>query len=282
MESTVFTNIGDNKVNEDYAEGMNCGSFFVYALADGLGGHGDGDAASQAAVKAVLETASQADRMSPGLLERCFRAAQERVISEQASRGRRSSMKTTLTVLLTDKRTAMWGHIGDSRLYRCRNGKVRNRTLDHSVPQMLLNSGRIKESELRHHEDRAMLLQALGDPELNNIRSGMDCLGRTVTPKDVFVLCSDGLWEWLEDDRIAAFACSEEPLEAIAKKMFSEARAAAADARMDNCTVMIVRTCAYSESLKETGLIERVLRRVTAVKKSGFVGLSKTNKKETT
>jgi len=241
VESTTYTNIADGKANEDFAACRDCGSFSVFALADGLGGHGDGDIASRGAVEAVLKTAAEAEKMSAGLLEKCINAAQRRVLQEQAAAGRRNSMKTTLVVLLTDGDTAMWGHVGDSRLYRCRSGRVKNRTLDHSVPQMLVNSGKIRENQIRHHEDRSLLLRALGDPELQTGRWMIDCAGTSVSDRDAFVLLTDGLWEWLEDERIADYGCCEEPFDGIGERMFAEAREAAGDARMDNCTVLAVR-----------------------------------------
>lgn len=273
MESTIYTNIGDGKVNEDYAGSRQCSGFYAYALADGLGGHGDGDVASRAAVEAVLETAAGAQSMTAGLLERCIKAAQQSVLERQAAAGRRSSMKTTLVVLLTDGKTAMWGHVGDSRLYLCRGGKVKKRTCDHSVPQMLVNSGKIKESQIRHHEDRSLLLRALGDTELETGRWAIDCAGISLSARDAFVLCTDGMWEWLEDSRIADYAGSAAPVDIIGGQMFAEARSAAGSARMDNCTVLIARF-ANAAARQNTGVLSRIRQWVSSLADGAVFGRS--------
>lgn len=107
-------------------------------------------------------------------------------------------MKTTLVTLLIDGRDAEWGHIGDSRLYFFVGGHIRQRTLDHSVPQMLVKSGEISENDIRTHPDRNRLLRVMGS-EWN--RNSYELSRRITLTKDVsFLLCSDGFWEYIVEE----------------------------------------------------------------------------------
>lgn len=89
-----------------------------------------------------------------------------------------ADMKTTMVLLLISGNRAYWGHIGDSRLYYFKKNKMITRTLDHSVPQMLVNTGEIKEKDIRGHEDRSRLLRVVGSPWMNghayDISEGID------------------------------------------------------------------------------------------------------------
>ena len=106
-------------------------------------------------------------------------------------------MKTTLTVLLADENRIQWGHIGDSRIYYFQDKKLKLRTLDHSVPQMLVNAGKLKEKKIRGHADRNRLLRVMGveweEPQYEVAKP----LQRT--GGEAFLLCTDGFWEWIEE-----------------------------------------------------------------------------------
>jgi serine/threonine protein phosphatase PrpC len=80
------------------------------------------------------------------------------------------SLKTTLVILLTGNRRALWGHIGDSRLYYLTAGKIAFQTKDHSLPQLMANAGEISDEQIRFHEDRNRLTGAFDGGELNRFR----------------------------------------------------------------------------------------------------------------
>ena len=111
-------------------------------------------------------------------------------------------MKTTVCALMISGKEAVWGHIGDTRLYLFSSNKVRERTLDHSVPQMLVLAHEITEKNIRHHPDRNRLLRALGavgdSPQFE--------LSRKVCLDDVqaFLLCTDGFWENVLEKEMSA------------------------------------------------------------------------------
>lgn len=204
----LLSNSGGRECNEDFVGMYQEGDEYCFALADGLGGHGNGDLASRLAVEAVIndfaeERAYESHILEAGALGRRFLAAQEKIKKVQIQDRKTMGMRTTLVVLEIKGRNIEWGHIGDSRLYLFQNGKLVQRTLDHSVPQMLVNAGELKEKKIRNHPDRNRLLRALGEPtdELKYETAAM-----TVScPGQAFLLCSDGFWELIEEKKMETY-----------------------------------------------------------------------------
>ena len=109
-------------------------------------------------------------------------------------------MKTTLVILHVGEERIWWGHIGDSRLYYFQNRKLQKRTLDHSVPQMLVAAGQLKEKQIRNHPDRNRLLRVLGvdwDSPKYQLAEPEARGGR-----QAFLLCSDGFWELIDEKKM--------------------------------------------------------------------------------
>lgn len=193
---------GDRQVNED---SVGAGFFSereekVFVLCDGLGGHGYGDAASNIAKRAFLDTFTKYDGNAAAYFALAFGKAQADIVGAQEKNSGMSQMKTTLVVLVVDGNRCTWAHIGDSRLYYFRDGSLVSRTADHSVPQMLLKAGEITEDQIRFHPDRNKLLRALGDAENEpkyTASETVEARGETA-----FLLCSDGFWEHITEDRM--------------------------------------------------------------------------------
>ncbi len=191
---------GEREVNEDAIGAAQAGGKHLFVLCDGLGGHGKGEVASSLVVsemKAHFETNCQAGAAQ--CLEAGILQAQQALLERQEADGAPHAMKTTVCglVLDLDGSMAVYGHVGDSRLYVFEKGKFKARTLDHSVPQMLASRGDIKESEIRHHEDRNRLLRVMGTP-WDDPRYQIS-KPVALTKHSVFLLCSDGFWEWIEE-----------------------------------------------------------------------------------
>ncbi len=155
---------GDRDYQEDSVAvypGKKVSSFWV---ADGLGGHGGGKAASQTVVENCKNRSQKHFK-----LEECFQNAfvtgNQKLVEEQDRRQNTKTMKTTLVGCILEGRELTWAHIGDSRMYLFRDERVVTRTLDHSVPQMLVLGGQIQESEIRSHPDRNRVLRVLGNRE---------------------------------------------------------------------------------------------------------------------
>lgn len=202
----VHTEIGDRPCNEDRYAVSKCPAGLCFALADGLGGLDRGEVAAELACNAVAEYAQAQAVFSNAAAEQAFLQAQQAVLARQRAEHNETQMKTTLNVVMLDKQSMYWGHVGDSRTYYAENGVLKRRTLDHSVTQMLSAIGQVEERDIRFHEDRSRLLRVLGTPwekpqaEMEQpvaLRGNMQIL-----------LCTDGFWEYITEEQIQI--CLEE------------------------------------------------------------------------
>lgn len=195
----LLSNAGDRENNEDNIGMYQHDGAFCFVLADGLGGHGKGEEASRLAVEAAVRIFA-AEGSGKESLGHSFDEAQRSIAKAQEEDFRARDMKTTLVVLHAGEGQIQWGHIGDSRLYYFFNGKLAGRTLDHSVPQMLVAAGQLRESQIRNHPDRNRLLRVLGidwDTPKYQIAEAIPRQGR-----QAFLLCSDGFWELVDEKKM--------------------------------------------------------------------------------
>ena len=207
----LFTDKGNREINEDYVGNAESEMGYIFTLADGLGGHGKGEVASEMAVEISVQLFGLTKTIDGKFLADIFEKTQETIMQEQEASHALSEMKTTMVVLAIDKeKNVRWGHIGDSRLYyfNLAKKKLVTHTLDHSVPQMLVNIGEIKEKDIRHHEDRNKLFRVIGSPWTSN---SYEIAEPVKIKKDAaFLLCSDGFWELIEEkDMIACLKKAE-------------------------------------------------------------------------
>lgn len=192
----TFTNEGGRQINEDSVGAYVNGQNNCYVLCDGLGGHGMGDVASSLVVKVFENQFYKTDDVV-NFLGQTFSASQDILMAEQKIRNAKSKMKTTGVAIVTDDRNAYVGHIGDSRGYIFYKNKVRTRTLDHSIPQMLVFSREIKESQIRNHPERNMLLRVMG---VDWDEPKYELMAPIPLKKcQAFLLCSDGFWELITE-----------------------------------------------------------------------------------
>lgn len=194
MEFAIISNVGNRKHNEDYAQGIlqEAGERGFFVLADGLGGHGSGEVASQSVVYSCLLYYSKHNE-DENMIGQSIEFAQKELHNIQEQMNAKNEMKTTVVVLQVDEKSMRWGHVGDSRLYFFRKKKLVGRTIDHSVPQMLALAGEIKDKEIRSHPERNKLLRVVGVDWENPQYEISDEVNRA--GHEAFLLCSDGFWE---------------------------------------------------------------------------------------
>lgn len=201
FKHAIFTNVGDRQINEDSVGVFQNGENNCYILCDGLGGHGMGDVASSLVI-AVFEDQFHKTDDAVNFLGQTFTASQDILMAEQNARNAKRKMKTTGVAIVTDDRNAYIGHIGDSRGYVFYKNKVKTRTLDHSIPQMLVLSGEIKEDQIRNHPDRNTLLRVMGvewDEPIYELMAPIP-----LKKCQAFLLCSDGFWELIDEKEMCA------------------------------------------------------------------------------
>lgn len=198
MEYNVFSESGGRPVNEDYAEYLEVENMNIFILGDGLGGHGGGEIASRTAAETVRNVFLQSnDERVEDTLKSAFSRAHETLQAMQDAEYDRNRYKTTLVVLVIYEDKFIWGHMGDSRIYHFNKNVLIERSKDHSVPQMLVNAGEIKEKKIRFHEDRNKLLRVLGDGH-ENARPYIS-EEKALSDGDAFLLCTDGFWELINE-----------------------------------------------------------------------------------
>ena len=177
---------------------------YLLVLADGMGGDGAGELASEGVVQVARRLWEQCLwRELPGALfleNLCQEAhAELRRRGEGLLSGEPHS--TVVALLLRGDRVS-WAHVGDSRLYRFQGARCIGRTEDHSVAQLKLRKGELSEAELAADPDQHKLLRGLGGPQAPVVEHGFAAL----RPGQSFALCSDGVWEQLSTNELGRLA----------------------------------------------------------------------------
>src|SRR3989440_4294926 len=169
----------------------------LFAVADGMGGAEAGEIASQLAASA-LEAGDSDGEEGTKRIDELIQEANRRIFDRASTDPSASGMGTTMTVALVDGMTVAIGHVGDSRAYLVRGEQMEQLTEDHSLVNELLKSGRLSEEEAHVHPQRSVITRAVGtDPDV-------DVDGFTIEAEegDVFLICSDGLSDMVEDVEI--------------------------------------------------------------------------------
>ena len=208
---------------------------FVFAVADGLGGYGGGEIAAGMAVDASLAQAQRAlaggSRVSGTLRDAFNRANGEILDAALSGRGGRK-MQSTLSALVITPGEAHLGHVGDSRVYRRREGELELLTTDHSQVMELLRMHIISPEQAIDHPARYALTRSVG----NDITVRTDIRSESLDAEDAFLLCSDGLWSNVTSSEISK-AMDRSPAEAC-RWLVDLALGRGGD---DNATAMAIR-----------------------------------------
>ena len=199
LDAYRYTNPGGRSRNEDSADCAMGEERALFVLADGLGGHQDGDQASNLVVQTLLEqwrTLGREERDWEAWLSEAIALANQRLLELQRAQG--CAMKSTVAALVLSGDRAVWAHVGDSRIYRVSAGRICHATQDHSVTYKKYLAGEIGRMAINFDEDRSSLLRVVGDEARCVPSTGSAPLG----PEDGFLMCSDGFWECLYDEEI--------------------------------------------------------------------------------
>jgi serine/threonine protein phosphatase PrpC len=210
---------------------------WLFALADGVGGHEKGEVASRAAVETVIEEFKRADRDLPlrTLLPKLVQAANEKVFEAGlAGKSRRAPMATTLVACALRHDRAVVSHVGDSRCYAIRNGRATSLTRDHTMVSEQARLGLISEREAADAETRHVLTRSLG----SGMFVGADTAEYLVLAGDLLLLCSDGLHGAVSNAEIAGIATENADLEVAARQLIDLANEKDGG---DNVSVQLVR-----------------------------------------
>lgn len=234
--SAALSDVGRRRdSNEDSFAALD--ALGLYAVADGMGGHAAGKAASELAVSALVRALPEqatGDRL--GHLRAAILAAHDAIVAHAARYERMQGMGTTLAALLVEGDLATFGHVGDSRILVFRRGRLHRLTLDHSLVSELVSRGHIEDWEARVHPHRNVITRALG----MRGRVEPDLAAVPIEPGDRFLLCTDGVTGQIEDEEIAGVLGDREPAAAV-RALLQEANARGGD---DNATAVLLQAFA--------------------------------------
>jgi PPM family protein phosphatase len=206
----------------------------IFVVADGMGGAQAGEVASKAAADAF-------DRDLPEgppepFLRETIESANRRIHELARADPSRAGMGTTITAAILDARQEEVGigHVGDSRAYRLRRGKLERLTRDHSLVEEMRRKGQITDAQAEDHPQRSIITRALGpEPEVE-----VDLQTVPAAPGDVFLICSDGLTTMVAEERITAVLASADSMREAVRTLIDEANAAGG---RDNITALAFR-----------------------------------------
>ena len=202
----------------------------LFAIADGMGGAQAGEVASRLAAAALKE--SRADAGGEHRIYDLIQEANRRVYARSSTDPKTSGMGTTITVALVENGNVAFGHVGDSRAYLIRDGRMEQVTEDHSLVNELMKSGKLSREEAETHPQRSVITRALGtDPDVD-----ADTFTIEAKVGDVFLLCSDGLTDMVGEREIQELVeRNRENLDAALKALVKAANRGGGE---DNITVV--------------------------------------------
>jgi serine/threonine protein phosphatase PrpC len=196
--------IGERQVNQDrmgYCYTRDC---LLMVVADGMGGHLQGEVAAQIALQAaaaMFQAHARPRLADPALfLDVALRRGHREILRYQQAHRLPEPPRTTVVACIVQRGRAWWAHAGDSRLYWLRDGHVLMRTRDHSKVQNLVDLGMIEPEEVGDHPERNKVLNCLGSPFEPIIEVGGP---QQVSVGDTLLLCTDGVWGPLPDAMLA-------------------------------------------------------------------------------
>jgi PPM family protein phosphatase len=213
-------------------------SFFVrapiFVVADGMGGAQAGEVASKAAAESFDVDLPSAP--PERILRETISAANRKIHELARADPSRAGMGTTLTAAIVNAESEEVGigHVGDSRAYRLRGGKLERLTRDHSLVEEMRRKGQLTDAQAEDHPQRSIITRALGpEPDVD-----VDVQTVPAAPGDVFLLCSDGLTTMLDEERIASLLSGATSMAAAVRALVDEANRAGG---RDNITALAFR-----------------------------------------
>jgi serine/threonine protein phosphatase PrpC len=207
----------------------------LFVVADGMGGAQAGEVASGEVIEA-FETAVEQDSLPDSLVE-TIESANSRIYEMASGDRNLAGMGTTTTAAMVTDGEVVLAHVGDSRAYRSREGKLEQLTDDHSLVGGLVRLGKLTPAEAESHPQRSVILRAVGVES----KVEVDLLRMPIEDGDVYLLCSDGLSSMVRDEVIEETLRMDHKLDETAEMLVDLANMSGG---RDNVTVVLFRVAA--------------------------------------
>ncbi len=235
---------GTRSLNQDRCAALKAREALLLVLADGLGGHPRGEKAAQIVIDTCTEAFREVTTPVPRpklLLNHLFLMAHRRIVRFGQTQEPAIAPRTTAVLALVQAGTAFWAHVGDSRCYLFRNGRLLTRTVDHSHVERLRSQGIISAGECDTHPQRNLITRCLGGvSSAPQVEYGTRVQLRS---NDALLLCSDGFWEPLEIDEIGHALNERAPLNQALEQLAHRAEKAAGP----DCDNVSAVACRWTE-----------------------------------
>ena len=220
----------------------------LYVVADGMGGHAGGGTASRLAVETIdreVRSASKARETTsrlrgplqesplPEVLRSAVEKACQAIFSAAQDDPQLQGMGTTVIALLVKDNHALFAHVGDSRAYLVRGDLIQQISEDHSLVNEQIKAGMITPEEAKHSRYKNIITRSVGFEEEVQV----DVMGLITEPNDVFILCSDGLANMVDDNEMREIA-RRYPIQELPRRFVDLANERGGD---DNVTVIVVQ-----------------------------------------
>lgn len=193
-----YSDKGGRNYNEDSVGSRYEDSKGIFVVADGLGGHNFGELASECAVSSILSVWDNFSDEIEKQFTDIITSANSKILDLQ--REKNTTIKSTVALLMTNGRKAIFANIGDSRVYYFHNNALKMFTEDHSVAYKKYKAGEITRDMIGSDEDQSRLLRTLGSQD--RYQPNIYTVPEPLEKGDAFMLCSDGVWEYLYDEEI--------------------------------------------------------------------------------
>lgn len=233
--------------NEDYMAHFDTPAGYCVVICDGMGGNVAGEEASQnavAAIKFFLQDEANIEPSIPATLRNAIEFANYQIRNIVQKRPELRGMGTTCVLVLIAKNNYFIAHAGDSRLYMVRDGQIQQITKDHSVVQLMVDTGVLTEEEAERSEKKNQITKAIGPFE--KVEPAVSDLVSPLLKEDILLLCSDGLTAHVSNQNILEVVSTIDDVQAAAIELI---RLANQDGGTDNITIQVIR---YSGEPAET------------------------------
>ena len=219
-------------------------------VSDGIGGHRAGEVAAELAVNYIVENVSKSNGKNPlAIMESSIHTASEAIAARSATQTEQHGMGATCACIWVEEDRLFTAHVGDSRIYLLRDGKIQRLTVDHTWVQEAIEKGIITPEEAHDHPNVHVIRRHLGQMELPEVDFRLQLSstddddrarknqGMRLSPGDILLVCSDGLTDLVWDDEILDLITSRNILKSAAEGLIAQANKRGG---YDNITVILV------------------------------------------